>query len=399
MAKTLAALPESSSFLLDVIRFSAALLVVIGHLSRPEFLVVGTRDLQYLGDFAVPVFFVLSGFVIRYVTVSREHTLRVYLIDRASRIYSVALPAMALAVGVAVTCFLRNRLYFDQQIAPYINHAALRVALNLTFLSQAWGLSTVQFADSPFWSLSYECLYYVAYGLFFYLRGARRALALLVLAVITGPQILFLFPIWLLGCAVYDLYQRTRGTTLAVLLRRITLGYLLVATASAAFGHPALLRWPIRIQHAFAVLPNPLELAHLNPIRATMLAIINGAFAAVGMFLLLLLADRVALARNHRFAKRFRHLADGTFSIYLMHYPLMMLARSEGFLRPGAEALNTVTMIIIVLLLIGLAAPLDRLKTTMRYALRKVPVPSRALAPQPASQPVQRLQETRTSIR
>jgi peptidoglycan/LPS O-acetylase OafA/YrhL len=192
MAAKSTTLTESSSLLLDIIRFSAAVAVVVAHLSRPEFAVVVTHNLQFLGDLAVPVFFVLSGFVIRFVTVSREHTLRAYLIDRASRIYSVALPAMALTLVVAAFCFVANRPYFDREIAPLSNHAALRVTLNLTFLSQIWGFNTVQFADSPFWSLSYECFFYVAYGLIFYLRGVRRCLAMMLWAAVAGPQILFL---------------------------------------------------------------------------------------------------------------------------------------------------------------------------------------------------------------
>jgi peptidoglycan/LPS O-acetylase OafA/YrhL len=382
MAAQPATLPESSSLLLDVIRLSAALLVVVAHLSRPEFGVVQTRNLQLLGDFAVPVFFVLSGFVIRFVTVSREHTLRVYLIDRASRVYSVALPAMALTLGVAAFCYGTNRPYFEQQIAPLSNHAMLRVALNLSFLSQVWGLNTVQFANSPFWSLSYECLFYAAYGFLFYLRGWRRVFAMALWVATVGPPILFLFPLWLLGCVLYDFYQAIRERPLADLLRKLTVLYTVLALALAAAGHDGLVSAPVRLERAIAAMPNPLTLLHESSIRATMLAVANGTIAAVAMLLLLLLADRFPLSPRHPFARRFRRLADGTFAIYLVHYPLMMLARSLNLLRPHAPILDAITLIAIVFLLIVTAAPLDCFKARLRSLLGRAHRP-RVRVPEP----------------
>ena len=48
-----------------------------------------------LAHTAVIVFFVLSGFVISWAA-ERDGTAREYILNRASRIYSVALPALAL---------------------------------------------------------------------------------------------------------------------------------------------------------------------------------------------------------------------------------------------------------------------------------------------------------------
>ena len=65
------ALSGSASFLLDILRLSAAICVVVAHAGHPEFS-TGFQNRQVLGDGAVPVFFVLSGFVIRFVTTTRE---------------------------------------------------------------------------------------------------------------------------------------------------------------------------------------------------------------------------------------------------------------------------------------------------------------------------------------
>jgi peptidoglycan/LPS O-acetylase OafA/YrhL len=380
MAAKPESLSESSSFLLDAIRLAAALLVVVAHLSRPDISVVLTRNLQFLGDLAVPIFFVLSGFVIRFVTVSREHTLRVYLIDRASRIYSVALPAMALTVATAAVIFRVDPAYAREALAPLMNHPALRVLANLTFLSQLWGRNSVLFANSPFWSLSYECLFYLAYGLLFYLRGVRRVAAVLVWAAIAGPQILFLFPLWLLGCGLHDVYQFVRRKPIAAILRKLTLLFGVIALAQAALGRTGWLLAPIRLDQAIAALPNPLAVIHQASLRATMQAIANGTLAAAAMFLLLLLSDWVPLARSHPFARSFRRLADGTFTIYLMHYPLMMLARALNLLRPNDPILNTITVTCIVLLLIAVASPLDAFKSILRKTLGPTCAETRGLA-------------------
>ncbi len=90
-------LSTNASFLLDLVRFSAALMVVAAHLTHAEF-PTGFHERQWLGDVAVQVFFVLSGFVIRHVTLTRSANIREYFLDRAARMYSVMLPAMALTI-------------------------------------------------------------------------------------------------------------------------------------------------------------------------------------------------------------------------------------------------------------------------------------------------------------
>lgn len=257
-------LTEASSFLLDIVRLSAAILVVVGHSGHSEFH-TGFQNRQDLGDFAVPVFFVLSGFVIRFVTRSREHTLRDFYIDRASRMYSVILPAMALTILGSVLCYKLAPQYYLQNWAEVSNHPLTRIALNLIFLSQSWGHNTIPFINSPFWSLGYECPYYIAYGLFFYLRGYRRLFALLLWAVLAGPQVLFLLPIWYLGCWIYDLYHALRQTRFARVLGVAALTYGVLAIALYAMGSRSPLAAPLRADLAFSQLPNPLELLHIPP--------------------------------------------------------------------------------------------------------------------------------------
>lgn len=364
-------LSPSASFLLDLIRFTAALMVVAAHLGHPEFH-TGFRDRQLLGDIAVPIFFVLSGFVIRFLTRSREHTLLDFAIDRAARIYSVALPAMALTLISAALVYLLAPHYYLHFWAGVSDDPVTRIGLNLLFLSQSWGHNTIPFVDTPFWSLSYECLFYLAYALAFFLRGARRALALSLWAAVAGPQVLLLLPAWWFGCLVYDLHHALRHHFAARLLRRVTVAVAAAAVGLYACGHPALLTLPVRAVIAFSSLPNPLLLLHQQPRRATLFALAVAALAAVAMLLLLLIADLVTLTARNLWVRRFRHLADGTFAIYLMHCPLLTLAATLGFLRPQRTVLDLTTAAAICLLLVAAARPFDRFKLTLRAGLRRL---------------------------
>ena len=379
-------LPEAASFLLDLIRFSAAILVVIAHIGHDE-ISTGFHDRQILGQIAVPIFFVLSGFVIRFVTRTRESTLRIFFIDRAARMYSVMLPAMALTLVISVAARQLQPQFYARYFGAFDDHPLVRILLNLSFLSQSWGHTTIPFINLPFWSLSYECLYYVGYGLIFYLRGGRRVLALGLWALAAGPQVLFLFPIWYLGCWIYDLYHAQKASRCGNLIRACSLLYLLFALLLFACGKPILFVGPAQAEATFSALTNPLTLLHLSTGRATLMAVGTGTLAALVMLPALLLSDMIRLAPRNRWVRRFRHLADGTFCIYLMHYPLMVLATALRLYRPGQRALNIGVSVVLCALLILLAKPLDRLKVSLRGGLlRLFPIrQSRGLPPRSRS--------------
>jgi peptidoglycan/LPS O-acetylase OafA/YrhL len=85
-------LAPSPSIILDVVRFLAALTVAVGHLSKGYFTTGWSPVLMKFAVGSVSVFFILSGFMIRYVTRVKYGDLRRYTVDRFARIYSVALP-------------------------------------------------------------------------------------------------------------------------------------------------------------------------------------------------------------------------------------------------------------------------------------------------------------------
>ena len=85
------------SIYLDLVRFAASLGVFLAHLMNP--IISGHVLWWRIGMYAeicVTIFFVLSGYVISFVTSERENSWKTYFISRISRLYSVVLPALIL---------------------------------------------------------------------------------------------------------------------------------------------------------------------------------------------------------------------------------------------------------------------------------------------------------------
>lgn len=364
-------LSGSASMLLDVVRFAAAIGVVATH-SGDGFFGIGWAHNLMWGDIAVPVFFVLSGFVIRFVTRTREGNPREYYIDRASRIYSVAIPAMLLTMVCALLCLLLNHDRFVRDWAPLFSHPIARLVANLTFLSQIWGHNTIPFIDGPFWSLGFECPYYVFYGFNFFLRGWKRIVACAALAVLVGPQVVFLLPLWWAGVWMYDAYHSLRGKSVGMVAAIVLLVWLAISIVPGFFG---MHRSPLAIQTVFTYigsLPNPLGLLAIPVRRATMYAYAAGLVSAGLLMLALLAVDAASFSPRPRLKGRVRRIADGTFILYLFHYPLLLLAAYAGLFRYQRNLRNLAILTAIVLFCVVLATPLDSLKLQMRRWLRAV---------------------------
>ena len=113
-------LAPGPSIFLDVVRFLAAVMVAVGHLSLNCFTIGWPPVLMSWAEGAVAVFFVLSGFMIRYVTIAKYGDLRRFAIDRIARIYSVVLPAMALTVLFDLTSARVNPGYYNENFGGLV---------------------------------------------------------------------------------------------------------------------------------------------------------------------------------------------------------------------------------------------------------------------------------------
>jgi peptidoglycan/LPS O-acetylase OafA/YrhL len=207
---------KSFSIYLDLVRFTAACLVYIYH-SNQRWLVHDILPVSNFGHSSVIVFFVLSGFVIAYITDTKEKTFVAYASSRISRIYSVALPSVLLTIALDT---------FGRQIDPTtytgnypFDDFFLRGAASLLLLNEVWFVSITSFSNVPYWSICYEMWYYVAFGIVMFLPKRIGVLVLFVLALVLGPKIVLLAPIWILGVILYRWKRlRTLPESLAWLL-------------------------------------------------------------------------------------------------------------------------------------------------------------------------------------
>ena len=194
----------TTSVYLDLLRFTAAAVVFFGH-AYPQRLTGGVPGLWRfgsLGNDAVMVFFVLSGFVIAYVVDRKERTFAGYAISRLARLWSVVVPALLLTVAAdAAGSWLAPALYAPNWFVT--DQPLWRIAANLLFVNELWFTSVRPFSNVPFWSLGYEFWYYAIFAAACFLSSWQRVLALAAIAAVVGPKILLLLPVWLLGVGAY----------------------------------------------------------------------------------------------------------------------------------------------------------------------------------------------------
>lgn len=307
------------SLYLDLIRFLAAMLVLLSHFAYPRFsrgdyMII--RDYN-LGSDAVVLFFVLSGFVIAFCAAEKDRTLKSFAFNRATRIYSVAIPALILTfVFDRIGAFYAPKNYdgWFYNAMPFWEH----MLRGITFTNEwDWFVARIG-TNGPYWSLSYEVGYYILFGIAVYLSGARR-IALLVAAVLMfGLKIMLLMPAWLLGVWAYHVLKRKSDAP-----ENPTRWWIIAA-----------LMWVIYIQAQAVEAPEYMLYFTILAIGAEWESwlrfsdefIWNG-FIGV-LFAVHIIAMGKALAStagNWPAARSIRWLAGGSFSIYVLHYPLMQM--------------------------------------------------------------------------
>ncbi len=196
---------KNFSVYLDALRFLSALTVMAAHMTFPEF--TGGM-VAYQGTWAgvgVTVFFVLSGYVIRFVSVEKEHTIHEFALSRMARIYSVAIPALLLTmvldgVGALLGSARPLPMYQYTQLWKYM-------PVFLSFLTDVGPIREATLSNGVFWSLSYEVWYYVLFAVVIYLTGWKRAILAIALLAALGPRILIYLPMWLSGVFLYEIHQ------------------------------------------------------------------------------------------------------------------------------------------------------------------------------------------------
>lgn len=192
------ALPRPFSIYLDLVRFVAACLVYVYH-SNQRWLVEPILPLAHYGHTSVIVFFVLSGYVIAYVTDTKERDWATYTASRLSRVYSVALPTLVLTLLLDWA----GRRFFGADLGYPFDWFSVRILGSLLMANEVWFVSITSFSNVPYWSICYEVWYYVAFGVLVFMPRRRALIVVAVLALLLGPKVVLLAPIWALGVVLY----------------------------------------------------------------------------------------------------------------------------------------------------------------------------------------------------
>jgi peptidoglycan/LPS O-acetylase OafA/YrhL len=317
------------SLYLDLVRFVAALLVVLTHYIQHG---IFGKQLQIAGynpgREAVIVFFVLSGFVIAYTSTEKVATLRDYVVARGARIYSVTLPILLAAFSAGLAASLVPGVTVEsgyQLLKPY-----LYLPLHLLFMGQLWTLSETPPWLAPYWSLCYEVWYYVLFGVAFYARGAwRLALAALVLLVM-GPKLLLLLPVWLAGACLYR-YQRS----LSITLRQARLGVLATLATLALYK---VLELDLALR-AFGIALWPFPSLPLGSADRYL----SDYVVCIFIYLHFVFARQARLTLPAALHRPIRTLASYTFTLYLVH-GLVMGLWSQFYRHDPASLLDSLLL-------------------------------------------------------
>lgn len=214
---------ENLSSFLNLSRALAAMLVLIGHIYMIVFIAqveveknIFQTFFEFIGSFghqAVMVFFVMSGFLVSKSAIKALNTnnLSKYFINRLVRLHIVLIPALILT-------FCMDSLLINQ-FKEYVEIAEITIIENRTSVVGFFGnilflqdIFVPRFgSNGPVWSLANEFWYYVLYPLivlvlFKHIKvGKKIFIALLVIAIFyfLPISIIKLFVLWLIGASIW----------------------------------------------------------------------------------------------------------------------------------------------------------------------------------------------------
>jgi peptidoglycan/LPS O-acetylase OafA/YrhL len=354
-----------TSLYLDFARAIAAIAVVFHHYSNH---IVGGKPRVFpdVGQEAVMVFFVLSGFVIRWVAETKEKTATVFFIKRFARFYSVMIPSIA----IMLASYFLIQSFNPEIIAAARKLFTLRRDLELGDLWRN-GLLTMTFLNfnsqvydkvlpfgEPFWSLTYEFWYYIIFALFVFIP--RRFIALLLITVtflFLGVRLLLLFPIWLMGVATYELGKRVTW--------KATTAYLVFALSIAALVYVHWQGWR-----------SPLSMRRLLQMKDLKLNWADNAvyFSIIGFFVSLNFLAFIAWSKHQSFKVSrtvetlIRYPASVAFTLYLTHLPIMFLLKALFDGRVLPYFIPTLTIAIVL----WIGAPIEQSKFWYQQQMKRL---------------------------
>jgi peptidoglycan/LPS O-acetylase OafA/YrhL len=365
---------------LTSIRFFAALWVVVSHLAVMGYLNFSAPVRWVAGDSrpAVTFFFVLSGFILahNYGDGLDSEGIRRFYVARFARIYPMLLFSLLLATPVTILLLIsddRTHLFEWYGIPgnPFLPLVSSLIAQLLGLTAWLPFAAVNQPWDGPTWSISCEAFFYLAFPLLVAfvkrLTAAQRGMVLLAGFCAQGLWIVALLrflPLSRSGFLVSQfplthLFEFVLGIGVQCYCRELQRGgrsydrAALVASLCAVLAIGVLSVW------------RPVEPAYY---------LLSPCFA--------LLVGGVAMQRRPAWGllsmRPMVVLGEASFSLYLIHVPLIHLAELAGVGQRGAIALLIGMIAMSVILFLAFERPM-RAAILRRYAQRATPTPRPAI--------------------
>lgn len=317
------------SLLISLMRGLAAVQVAAAHL-RAEFFPglramadppLAYQALAFCTGFAhqaVILFFLISGWLVGgslLGKIGQAHALKSYAIDRVTRLWTVLIPTFSLMLLVG--------LFSGELVPDTIDYSRANNYSVISFAGNLFGLQTVTLAtfggNYPLWSLANETWYYLMFPLLLVVAkgssATRRVLAMLVLLAIALwlPYAMSLyFLVWLLG-AIFSRLKIACGNNARALML-------------LAFG-------AISVYY---------RLTGINDDLVPQAFVQDLVFSLA--FLVFLSSTKVQVNPASRLAVRLartgKFFAEFSFTLYVLHVPLIRLMQHIGIALAGSYRLS-----------------------------------------------------------
>jgi len=354
---------KNTSIYLDFLRVFSALGVIVCH-ANMEYFSSGLElcNIEF-GHKMVVIFFVLSGFLIAYTTDIKNKDLHGYIVDRVSRLYPVIIPALFLTLFMDQIGYLFNPQYYRE----YVTSVAYYIKYIVTFfnLHEIWFSSAKPPTNVPFWSLAYEVWYYIIFAIWIYTTKSKRLMLLLLTVICIGYKMLLLFPVWLMGVALYKLSKLRISNVLAVFIFLVSICF--IAGIITETIHPVF----------------PFASTIGDPHFFFSYDFINDNFLGILICLNIFAMNSITWNiwnESSFFVQKVKWFSSVTFSVYLYHYPIMIFCGAIGFYNKGnlIQVLGLTLFIVLITILLAQVTEQKRYfikqhfeKLYARYILRK----------------------------
>lgn len=330
----------------------AALFRDYSDLQQHHFFSQGFYLLTGLGHQAVIVFFVLSGFLVGGSVIKKGYSLSfsIYIFQRLTRLWTVLIPSLLFTAitDVLVGCWAPGILRGDY-LAIWSSGPSFESYSNSieTFFGNLFFLQNIIVpvfgVNSPLWSLANEFWYYLLFPLVFVAASSGFGRTGRVVAAISSCSLLLILPravslyfsIWSLGAVSFFLSVRLEVLShnfKPLLKRLLALASFFVCILSLLLCkktfYPSPFASDFLVGASFAILI--CLLSGLRPIKISLFP----------------------RSINSRVARYVQYLSESSFSLYVYHFPLILLLVSL-FPRKAPElALGFSSVAIFFLLMI-----------------------------------------------